>query len=120
MDVDSYKVLESIKCGVGISGKYNSAELFFKTPNILIVFSNTDPDKSSLSMDRWRIFIISKDLENLEEKGVKSKKFKSCVGEESIRMCESPKVNINMNNDQQGIRGGKEKNIFGGQEQYGY
>ena len=53
MDVESYKVLESIKDGVGISGKYNSAELVFKTPNILIVFSNTEPNKSNLSIDQW-------------------------------------------------------------------
>ena len=38
MDVESYKVLQSIKDGLGISGNYISAELVFKTSNILIVF----------------------------------------------------------------------------------
>ena len=38
MDVESYNVLESIKNGLGISGNYISAELVFKTSNILIVF----------------------------------------------------------------------------------
>ena len=52
-------------------------------------------------MDQWKIFKISKDLENLEEKGVKYKKSKAHAGKDSIRMCESPKVNIKMKNERQ-------------------
>ena len=39
-----YPVLESIKDGTAINGKYQSEVLRFKTPNIVIVFSNDDPD----------------------------------------------------------------------------
>ena len=34
-----------------------------------MVFSNKATNKSKLSEDRWKIFKISKDFDNLEEKG---------------------------------------------------
>ena len=34
--------------------------LTFKTPNVLILFSNSRPDSSQLSRDRWRIYSINK------------------------------------------------------------
>ena len=43
----------------------------FKEKNIVIVFSNKYPTKSHLSKDRWRIFEISKDLEDIVEKATK-------------------------------------------------
>ena len=57
----NYAVLEHIKDGSAISPKYNSKVLSFKTPNILILFSNSRPDSSQLSRDRWRIYSINKD-----------------------------------------------------------
>ena len=69
MDSGNYKILESVKDGSAIAGKYNSKKLVFKKPNILIVFSNWAPNKSKLSLDRWKIFKISRDLEHLDEIG---------------------------------------------------
>ena len=73
---ENYKILEHIKDGKAMAGKFNSKLLKFKKPNIVIVFSNNEPNMSHLSMDRWRIFKISKDLEHLEERGVKQDKSK--------------------------------------------
>ena len=39
-----------------------------KRKNIIIVFSTKYPNKSQLSKDKWRIFEISKDMEDLVEK----------------------------------------------------
>ena len=57
----NYTVLEQIKDGNAISSKYSSTVLKFKIPNMVVVFSNTQPDKSKLSSDRWIIFSIKKD-----------------------------------------------------------
>ena len=55
--------LEKIKNGRIVADKYNTAELKFQTPNIVIVFSNEKPDCEKLSKDRWKIFkIIGEDL----------------------------------------------------------
>ena len=56
----NYAVLEQIKDGNAISSKYSSTVLKFKIPNIVIVFSNTQPNKAKLSHDRWIIFSIKK------------------------------------------------------------
>ena len=47
-----YAVLEAIKDGTTINGKYQSEVLRFKTLNIVLVFSNYDPDVFQLSRDR--------------------------------------------------------------------
>jgi len=57
----NYSVLEHIKDGSAISSKYHSNVLTFKTPNLLIVFSNSRPNKCELSNDRWCIYSINKD-----------------------------------------------------------
>ena len=67
---ENYKILEHIKDGKAMAGKFNSRLLKFKKPNIVIVFSNKEPTKSHLSTDRWRIFKISNNLKHLEEMGV--------------------------------------------------
>ena len=53
-------MLEAIKDGTAINIKYQSEVLRFKTPNIVIVFSNDDPDVMQLSRDRWQILNITK------------------------------------------------------------
>ena len=55
----NYAVLEHIKDGCTVSAKYDSKVVNFKTPNILIVFSNNFPNTQGLSKDRWRIYFIS-------------------------------------------------------------
>merc|ERR1712025_414381 len=52
LDLGQYKILEKIKDGVAVDGKYNSQKLNFKKPNVLIVFSNGKPDQNKLSKDR--------------------------------------------------------------------
>ena len=56
-----YEVLESIKDGRALASRYTSEILRFRTPNVVAVFSNVDPDVNQLSKDRWKIFYIKKD-----------------------------------------------------------
>ena len=69
----SYSVMEAIKDGCATSTKYNSTPLRFKTPNVVMVFSNEPPLVNQLSSDRWRIYKISKneDLIFVEAKTLK-------------------------------------------------
>ena len=41
-------MLEAIKDGTAINGKYQSEVLRFKTPNVVIVFSNVDSDVANI------------------------------------------------------------------------
>ena len=54
----AYGILENIKDGYLVSVKYRSKPLKIKTPNTVIVFSNSLPSTSQLSADRWKIFEI--------------------------------------------------------------
>ena len=63
-----YDVLENIKDGRSIASKYSSEIIQFKTPNVVIVFSNADPDMTQLSKDRWKVFYINKDGISRQEK----------------------------------------------------
>ena len=54
----NYGVLEKIKNGRIVADKYNTEELKFYTPNIVVVFSNGRPETRELSKDRWKIFHI--------------------------------------------------------------
>merc|ERR1712081_150245 len=67
LEVEGYRILESTKDGLAIDGKYNSQKLNFKQPNVLMVFSNREPDQNKLSKDRWTILKISKDLTELTD-----------------------------------------------------
>ena len=62
---DCYPILEFVKDGLTVSTKYDSKRLQFTTPNVLMIFSNSQPDKAKLSSDRWVIFTITPD-EKLE------------------------------------------------------
>ena len=53
-----YELLEEIKDGNAVSTKYDSKRLTFKTPNIVLVFSNEQPIITKISKDRWSIFNI--------------------------------------------------------------
>ena len=54
----AYGVLESLKDGYFLSNKYHTKILKIKSPNIVIVFSNSHPTTSQLSNDRWKIYEI--------------------------------------------------------------
>ena len=57
----NYEVLEKIKDGKLVASKYDSTEIRFKTPNVVVVFSNEKPSVRKLSKDRWNIFEIVDD-----------------------------------------------------------
>ena len=59
-EMPCYEVLENIKDGRAIASKYASEIVQFRTPNVVIVFSNADPDMTQLSKDRWRVYYINK------------------------------------------------------------
>ena len=68
MDDVNYEVLEKIKDGKLLASKYDSKELRIRTPNIVIVFSNGDPNIKELALDRWRLFsIIDNELIDITE-----------------------------------------------------
>ena len=56
-----YDLIEQVKNGRTLAGKFDSKELKFHTPNIIVVFSNEMPDVDQLSKDRWKIFQIRDD-----------------------------------------------------------
>lgn len=53
-DYINYGAIEHIKDGLIFSGKYESCQLVFNCPHV-IVFSNEPPDMSKMSLDRWKI-----------------------------------------------------------------
>ena len=55
----NYTVLEYIKDGCATASKYGSNVIKFKTPNIVVVFSNRSPVRSHLSKDRWVVYHIT-------------------------------------------------------------
>lgn len=57
----SYKSIESIKCGLIYSPKYEGGQAIFNSPHI-IIFSNYPPEIHNLSLDRWKIFEIQEDF----------------------------------------------------------
>ena len=60
-DFKIFIAFEDIKDGFAISTKYDSMQLRFNTPNIVIVFSNVKPKKNMVSLDRWKnLDIINK------------------------------------------------------------
>ena len=56
-----YRILEDIKDGHATTSKYDNDNIRFKTPNIVIIFSNHYPKLQKLSRDRWQIFNANKD-----------------------------------------------------------
>jgi hypothetical protein len=53
-----YEVAEMVSDGYLCSGKYDSTSLRFKPPHV-IIFSNYEPDRSTLSADRWDVHHIA-------------------------------------------------------------
>ena len=56
-----YHILEDIKDGKSISTKYDSKNLRFNTPNLLLVFANELPQTDKMSKDRWVLLEINRD-----------------------------------------------------------
>lgn len=51
-----YQLLEGLKDGLLVSGKYESRMKFPKVPNTVIIFANTPPDTTTLSADRYKVW----------------------------------------------------------------
>ena len=70
-----YKLLEKIKDGRAVVGKYKTKKMRFKKTNVVMVFSNDYPDTGKLSPDRWLIFKINSEmqLEDVTEAKLKKK-----------------------------------------------
>jgi hypothetical protein len=62
MDQEKMGLLEHMKDGKAMAGKYTTKRMRFKTPNVIMVFSNNYPDTSDFSEDRWNIFRINKEM----------------------------------------------------------
>ena len=60
-EMNLYRILEDIKDGQATASKYNNDNIRFKTPNIVMVFSNCYPNTKKLSKDRWIIYNANKD-----------------------------------------------------------
>lgn len=60
-----YSALEDIKNGHIMNSKYETAEMMFEPPHVL-VFANMPPDVSQCSMDRWVVTQLQ-DVPELEE-----------------------------------------------------
>ena len=56
---DNLKFIEDLKNGYIISTKYEVRKKVFESP-VVIVFSNSYPEKTLLSIDRWHVFNISR------------------------------------------------------------
>ena len=59
--VNMYRILEDIKDGAATSSKYDSQVIKFRTPNIVMVFSNVRPNTKCLSEDRWEVYVPTVD-----------------------------------------------------------
>lgn len=59
-----YSAIESIKDGHAFDTRYSFKEKWFDCPNIWI-FSNVPPDRTLLSHDRWRIWVVDESTSEL-------------------------------------------------------
>ena len=62
----NYELLEDLKDGDAFASKYNSQQLKIKVPNVVMVFSNNEPNTRELASDRWKVFqIVNDQLEDI-------------------------------------------------------
>lgn len=57
-DYVNYGVIEAVKNGLLFSGKYDSAQVVFDIPHV-IVFANIEPKYENMSADRWDVHYIN-------------------------------------------------------------
>ena len=58
------ELLEDLKDGDAFAEKYDSQKLKIKTPNVVMVFSNYNPQAKELATDQWQVFhIVNEELE---------------------------------------------------------
>lgn len=56
----SYQAIEEVKNGIFFSTKYESRQVIFNPPTV-IIFSNWMPDIDKLSIDRWKVYMVTED-----------------------------------------------------------
>lgn len=66
MNYIPYGTIENIKNGLVFCGKYESQQLVFNCPHV-IIFANCLPDRSKMSNDRWHVHDIRELLASKEE-----------------------------------------------------
>lgn len=54
----NYGALEKVKNGLVFSGKYESRQIVFNCPHV-VVFANSEPDYSMYSNDRWIVYDVT-------------------------------------------------------------
>lgn len=59
----SMAAIEAMKDGVLTSSKYHSKTKLFKPPQI-VIFANTEPDRSQMSEDRWDLMDIKAEMDS--------------------------------------------------------
>lgn len=57
----SYEAIEAVKNGIFFSGKYESETVIMNCPHV-IIFANFEPEKSKLSLDRWKIIEATRNI----------------------------------------------------------
>lgn len=61
----NYGAIEQIKNGLIFSGKYESCQLVFNCPHV-IVFANAPPNREEMSADRWKVHDIRELIQTYE------------------------------------------------------
>ena len=68
LDLKLKDALEKMKDGEAVASKYDSQQLEFRVPNVVMVFSNYPPDVNEIAKVRFRLFNINN--KKLEKKNI--------------------------------------------------
>ena len=78
-DLNLYRLLEDIKDGQATTSKYDNDNIQFKTPNTVMIFSNTYPNLNKLTNERWLVLHPNDDgLKDFTDELRKRKKERLC------------------------------------------
>ena len=77
-DLNLYRLLEDIKDGQATTSKYDNDNIRFKTPNIVMIFSNKYPNLKKLTNDRWVVLHPNNDGLKDFTAGLRKKKEQTC------------------------------------------
>ena len=77
-DLNLYRLLEDIKDGQATTSKYDNDNIRFKTPNIVMIFSNKYPNLKKLTNDRWLVLHPNNDGLKDFTAGLRKKKEQTC------------------------------------------
>ena len=91
--------MEDIKDGQPTTSIYDNDNIQFKTPNIVMIFSNTYPDLKKLTNDRW--LVLHPNQEGLKDftDGLRKLKKEKSTEDDDDRYCDAWKFKIDQEND---------------------